>query len=667
MGRYGWALWRFVLGTMSAKPIASTSRRTPTAIISLSFDPKRIKQRLSESPQSPLGLPTRVSSSPGVDRRQIVRRHLAQYSTTPPTDSASNIYTRQGTDTTYDIYKWADNDASRHRRRAKSISNLPLQRELSTSDIESISQRSNSSRVVAARDLRVPGAFRRHHIRLARTHSQVIGDGDDNNDDEPFTQSFIDFLALYGHFAGEEYLEDWEEDELAERSILEQVSGETQRALSPNTLATLGERAPLLQPLSPRPTGLAKTTPSLASSRKIFLLLLKSFIGTGVLFLPRAIHSGGLVFSIAFLCFVSLLSLHSMLLLIECRKSIPGSFGDIGGHLYGKWMRRLVRMSIFTSQLGFTCAYTIFVARNLRDVISLTTNCKYQPRESTLILAQFFIYTPLALIRKIKQLSSVALIADVFILLGLVYLCFFDVVQLMRFGIAPGVRFVSGPEMSVFIGTAVYTFEGIGLLIPIVEGMKKPEKFPSLLTITMVIVTLVFCLIGSLSYITFGKRVETVVLQNLPADNAAVVLLQFIYTLAILFSVPLQLFPVIGIVEQALFKVRSGRLDPRVKWRKNFLRSLITALAMYIAFVGSSNFDKFVSLIGSFACVPLSFIYPAMFHYKAMARTRWQLSSDLAIVIFGVIVMAWTTYMTLKSWVQGDVEVPSNRCDVIPP
>ena len=65
------------------------------------------------------------------------------------------------------------------------------------------------------------------------------------------------------------------------------------------------------------------------------LLLLKSFVGTGVLFLPRAFLNGGMVFSTVVLLGVALLSYHCFILLVHTRLKVDGSFGDIGGLLYG--------------------------------------------------------------------------------------------------------------------------------------------------------------------------------------------------------------------------------------------------------------------------------------------------------------------------------------------
>jgi amino acid permease len=42
------------------------------------------------------------------------------------------------------------------------------------------------------------------------------------------------------------------------------------------------------------------------------------------------------------------------------------SFLDMGGALYGPWMRYLILGSIVVSQIGFVGAYTIFVAENLQ-------------------------------------------------------------------------------------------------------------------------------------------------------------------------------------------------------------------------------------------------------------------------------------------------------------
>ncbi len=139
--------------------------------------------------------------------------------------------------------------------------------------------------------------------------------------------------------------------------------------------------------------------------------------------------------------------------------------------------------------------------------------------------------------------------------------------------------------------------------------MKDPSRFPPVLAGVMVIITVVFIAMGALSYAAFGSVTKTVVLLNLPQDDKFVNAVQLLYSLAILLSTPLQLFPAIRIMESELFS-RSGKYSRYIKWKKNGFRFFLVAVCALIAWGGAGDLDKFVALVGSFACVPLVYVYP---------------------------------------------------------
>ena len=97
-------------------------------------------------------------------------------------------------------------------------------------------------------------------------------------------------------------------------------------------------------------------------------------------------------------------------------------FLDIGGALYGPWMRYMILTSITVSQLGFVSAYIIFVSENLQSFVLAITNCAKLLGIQYFILLQMIIFLPLALVRNLAKLSTTALVADAFILAGLVYI-----------------------------------------------------------------------------------------------------------------------------------------------------------------------------------------------------------------------------------------------------
>ena len=514
----------------------------------------------------------------------------------------------QGGDVTRPIYKWTEHAEARSKvQRSKSFDAPRPEPENEVLDINSI---------------KVPGGFRRNHLRrLAESPSGTTRrprnareDGDEQQQHKPqlFTSSFVEFLSIYGHFAGEELEED---DEV----------------LGPNEYFSSGEdtdeydseREPmedsaLLAPSKRRRRrkvrAVGKNSPTNA-----FMLLLKSFVGTGVLFLPRAYLNGGMVFSNVVLLGVAALSYYCFVLLTSTRLRVEGSFGDMGGILYGKWMRGIILASIVLSQVGFVAAYIVFTSENLQAFIRAVSDCKTSISIPWLILMQMVIFLPFSLLRDIGKLGFTALIADAFILVGLAYLFYYDILTLATEGLADIIMFNEN-NWTLFIGTAIFTFEGIGLIIPIQESMKQPEKFPKVLLIVMVIITTLFTVMGAISYAAYGSETETVVLLNLPQDNKMVNTVQFLYSCAILLSTPLQIFPAIRIVETELF-TRSGKYNPYIKWQKNIFRFFMVMLCAVIAWGGADNLDKFVALVGNFACIPLVYIYPVSFSSISFSRT----------------------------------------------
>ena len=138
------------------------------------------------------------------------------------------------------------------------------------------------------------------------------------------------------------------------------------------------------------------------------------------------------------------------------------------------------------------------------------------------------------------------------------------------------------------------------------------------------------------------------------------------YSLAILLSVPLQLFPAVRIMENGLF-TKSGKADTRVKWLKNIFRFFVVMACTFISWAGAADLDKFVAFVGSFAwsvsyfpdfvfvstsftwnSVPLCLVYPAMLHYKACARSRKQQVADIGLIVFGMGAAVFTTVQTLR-------------------
>lgn len=554
---------------------------------------------------------------------KVVGRHLVDADDSDEADANFASLRLQGGDVTRQIYNWQrehDNHGGSVRRGRSRSFDIP--REPATGP---------HGEALDPKQMLVPGGFRRDFVtHKSIAHALEEGEGDQELRPQPtmIARNFIEFLSLYGHFAGEE-LE--EEEEI-----------ETEGEVSERT-ALLQERPRLTRRLSEQAKGQA-------SVPETVMLLLKSFVGTGVLFLPRAFYNGGILFSSVVLVIVSIVSYWCFLLLIDAKSFTQvASFGDIGGALFGPRFRNLILASIVLSQLGFAAAYTVFVSENLQAVIKNVSDGGQIVSVQALIILQLVFFLPLSMIRDIAKLGFTALVADFFILLGLIYLYGWGATTVLTQGIAD-VALFNKNQWTLFIGTAIFTFEGIGLIIPIQESMREPKKFNGVLAGVMVGITFVFVSVGALLYAATGSKVETVILLNLPSDSRAVTVIQFLYSLAILLSTPLQLFPAIRILENGLF-IKSGKFSRKVKWEKNVFRFFVVFFTGAIAYVGANDLDKFVALTGSFACVPLVYIYPPILHMETIQRGHWRWWADAILTGCGFGIMFYTTYTTFVSWV----------------
>tara|TARA_R110002003_G_scaffold1926_10_gene23776 strand:- start:4473 stop:6233 length:1761 start_codon:yes stop_codon:yes gene_type:complete len=474
-------------------------------------------------------------------------------------------------------------------------------------------------------DQLAPGGMRRQFLQRQSKRVSYIS--------EPVTRNFISFLELYGNFAGEDLEETDDED------VVDEEEEE-------------GERRPLL---GRRQSSKRMRERGDASQVKTFFTLLKAFIGTGIMFLPKAFKNGGMLFSAMTLIVVSAVTALCFELLLACRKQYGGAgYGDLGKSISGPKLRALILVSVTLSQIGFVCAGIIFTAENLASFLDAVTKSKDAPLSTNALIGiQLLVLIPLSFIRNISKLGPAALLADVFILIGLTYIYWYDFSWISKMGgFNPTIELFNPRDFTLTIGSAIFTFEGIGLILPIQSSMAQPEHFSKLLYIVMLIITVIFTSVGVLCYGTFGENVSVEVITNFPQTSKLVNAVQFLYAMAVLVGTPVQLFPALRNIELKLFGRKSGKQSSLTKWKKNGFRAMLVLLTGIIAAVGASDLDKFVALIGSFACVPLVYIYPAYLHYKGVADRPWAKAGDIAMMVVGLVAMVYTTSITIARWAE---------------
>lgn len=225
-------------------------------------------------------------------------------------------------------------------------------------------------------------------------------------------------------------------------------------------------------------------------------------------------------------------------------------------------MQRLILTSIMLSQIGFVATYIVFTSKNFKPIFQNTFHIDVN--QGIIILTECEFYIPMSFIRKIKRLTPATLIANIFILIGLIMIVFNMCAHIFIHGLEDFVMF-NKSRCFLFVDTGIFAFEGASLVIPIQDSMKKTEKFPKVLLKVLLCTCILFILIGAVSYLAFGNNVHTVIILDLQQNSRGVTSIQMVYSLAIMLSVSLQIFPAIKIMEHWIFnELRKDKFTDQV-------------------------------------------------------------------------------------------------------
>ncbi|OQR88399.1 vacuolar amino acid transporter, partial [Thraustotheca clavata] len=318
-----------------------------------------------------------------------------------------------------------------------------------------------------------------------------------------------------------------------------------------------------------------------ASLGHAFLSLLQAFVGTGILFLPQGFQQAGFVVAPIMLTITTLINVFCMFRLLACRELVGGSYSHIGQEAIGISGRRLVQTSLFLMQTGFCCSYVIFVALNLHDVF-VYYGIEISVR--MIIALQTLFYIPLSWIRYLRNL-----IGNIFVLYAIFYILYINGALLIDLGVKESIINVNERDYTIFIGTAVFVFEGVGLIIPTQASLSPSlqPRFKWLLLQVIIGLIIFFSLFAWINYAAIGNKVEPMILSNLPRTPPTM-WVQAGYAFAQTLAFPLFLFPAIQIIEDILgFPRRSSGL----KCCKNLVRCFLVLLTAVIADAGKAHLD----------------------------------------------------------------------------
>ncbi|XP_043501944.1 proton-coupled amino acid transporter 1-like isoform X1 [Polistes fuscatus] len=406
--------------------------------------------------------------------------------------------------------------------------------------------------------------------------------------------------------------------------------------------------------------------------------LFKGNVGSGIFALGDAFKHAGLLLAPPLTIFLGVICVHAQHILVQCNEEVKRRIGDsniqpgfagtvelcfatgpLAVRKYSVFMRKMVNLFLCVTQLGFCCVYFVFISTNMQQVLDAHDVKMSVHQHMAIVLIPIILST---WIRNLKYLVPVTSIANFLVIAGYIatiYIMSHDIPAISER------RYVADwHELPLFFGTVIYSFEGITLVLPLKNEMKKPSNFNKplgVLNVGMVIVGGMFVTMGFLSYLKYGDNVRGSVTLNLELSEVVdgkkiysqaslpqciklAISLSILLTYALQFYVPIAImWP--GIVEQ---------FGP-FKWpvvSEIVFRSTVCFVTFVLA-EAIPELGLFISLVGAVSSTALALLFPPIIElvvcWQNVNLSPFTVIKDVTIVLIGLLGFATGTYESITS------------------
>lgn len=392
-----------------------------------------------------------------------------------------------------------------------------------------------------------------------------------------------------------------------------------------------------------------------------------SFIGAGVLGLPYAFKQAGLLEGLIVMCTVSYCSVKAMLLLIDCKHKVQSvlandggplrvnrgkeyakldvedsdvvtctsddiNYSDVGFAAFGHCGRYVIDGALLISQVGFCCAYLIFITENLANHFDSVAKNQWL----IMLLPPLFFLT---LIPDLSKLAVFSLFAQISNLFAFAVVFWFDFDHLHLASTKHRKEF-SIKGFPFFFSIAIYCFEGAGMILSLEQSVPDQLRasFRRLFVTTITCVTALYVTFGASGYLSFGPETKDIITLNLPNTSGLdfAFLVKLCLCVSLFFTYPVMLFPVTALIQQRLS--HSVGIDKDGKFVPLCIRFILVTLTGVVVLL-VPRFADLMALIGATCCTLLAFIMPALCHLALFRKevNVSQHSVDIALVCVGIL------------------------------
>ncbi|XP_053436493.1 sodium-coupled neutral amino acid transporter 5 [Nycticebus coucang] len=409
--------------------------------------------------------------------------------------------------------------------------------------------------------------------------------------------------------------------------------------------------------------------------------LSNAIMGSGILGLAYAMAHTGVIFFLALLLCIALLSSYSIHLLLTCAGVVGiRAYEQLGQRAFGPAGKVVVATVICLHNIGAMSSYLFIIKSEIPLVIGTFLNMEpegswFLKGNFLIIIVSVLIILPLALMKHLGYLgytSGLSLTCMLFFLISVIY-------QKFKLGCAVGLNetivesrahpgafsqgfnssceaqmFTVDSQMSYTVPIIAFAFVCHPEVLPIYTELYRPSQ-RRMQAVANVSIGAMFCMYGltaTFGYLTFYSTVKAEMLHMYSKQEKLILCVRLAVLLAVTLTVPVVLFPIRRALQQLLFPSKA------FSWLRHVVIALILLVLVNVLVICVPTIQDIFGVVGSTSAPSLIFILPSIFYLRIVPSEveplfSWPKIQALCFGILGVLFMATSLGFMFANWATG--------------
>ncbi|OWR43021.1 amino acid transporter [Danaus plexippus plexippus] len=309
-------------------------------------------------------------------------------------------------------------------------------------------------------------------------------------------------------------------------------------------------------------------------------------------------------------------------------------------------------LAMLCTYVGVCCIYTVLISDSIKQLID-----RYMP--SLNLSVEYYcliILIPLCLlcqVRYLKWLAIFSILANLFLFLTYL-ICFY---YIFRSPLSFEGKTAAGDpsRFPAFLSTVIFAMEGIGVVMPVENAMKKPQHFlgcPSVLVVAMTAIVFFYSTLGFFGYLRYGDVLRGSITLNLPIEDWPAICAKIFIAMSIFFTYPLQFYVVYDIFKKYTDVYIK---DDYKKITDIASRTLGVCFCVGIG-IALPLLEQIINIVGSCFYSILGLIIPGIvetaFRWGDLGTLKWVMWKNILIILFGLTALVSGCTVTIMDIIQ---------------